>query len=337
MKRIFLKMIIGVSVCLLSLGYSDRIIAAEPQYILQYAGTLPIKHNVSQSMYYFAKLVNEKTNGKAKVEVFPAGQLFSDKDMIKTIPEGALDMGSTNLAMWSGIVPAALASELILFFNDRAHHIRFEDSPGGEILKKEVETKGVKFINWLWTIGGGYFYTNKPFNKLDDIKGLRIRSHGEIESQAVKILGATPTFLGAAEVYMALQRGTIDGTIGGASHGVTRKYYEVAKYVTNVQGFQFVTQWVLMNRKKWDSLPADIQNGILEAGRETQKWNREEEAIDEIKACESLKKMGKEPSILPSPELEKMRNLVRSEGTNYLLKRAGDLGRQLIKEIENTR
>ena len=311
--------------------------AAGPQYVLRYAGVLPVNHNVTQAQQYFAKMVHEKSGGRVKIEVFPAGQLFADKDMPKAIPEGALDMGTTTLALWTGLVPAAQVSDLTLFFKDRDHHIRFEDSAGGEILKKEVEKRGVKFINWLWTIEGGDFCTNKPIRKAEDFKGLRIRSHGEVVSVALRAMGAVPVFLGAAEVYMAIQRGTIDGTIGGASNIISRKFYEVSKHITYIPGFQFITYWVLVNQKKWDSLPPDIQKIILEAGQEAQRWNREQEGKDAVAAIEVLKSKGRAPYVLPEQEVEKIRQTARPAVVNYFLKDTGDLGKKLITEVDKTR
>jgi tripartite ATP-independent transporter DctP family solute receptor len=311
--------------------------AADPQYVIRYASIMPVNHHITQSQYNFAKLINEKSGGRVKVEVFPSGQLFSDKDMVKAIPEGALDVGAVTLALFTGLVPAAQVSDLTMFFKDRDHHIRFEDSAGGEILKKEVEKKGVKFINWLWTAEGTVFCTNKPIRKMEDLKGLRIRSHGEVVSEALKAMGAVPVFLGGGEVYMGIQRGTIDGTIGGFSNIVSRKFYEVSKHITIIPGFQFVTYWVLANKNKWESLPPDIQKIILEAGQEAQRWDRNEEIQDAITGEEFLKSKKITPYTLPEQEVEKIRQAVRPAVMNYFLKDTGDIGKRLISEADKVR
>jgi len=331
------KVVVLVCVFLATALFSGNVCGADPQFTLRYAGNLPVNHNVSQSMELFAKLVADKTGGLVKIEVFPAAQLFSDKDMAKAIPEGALDIGTNPLESWTGLVPAALVSGLSLYYKDRAHHIRFEDAAGGELLKQELEKKGMKFINWLWTVEGGYFCTNKPISKAEDFKGLKIRTHGEMPSEAVKAVGATPVFMGGGEVYLALQRGTVDGTNAGASNLVERKFYEVTKYITYVPGFQFVTQGVLMNRKKWDSIPADLQKAILAAGQETQKWNRDAEAKDELTAVEFLKQRGQAPSTLAAQEIEKMKTAAKPPVVDYCLKRTGDLGKKMLEEVERVR
>jgi tripartite ATP-independent transporter DctP family solute receptor len=311
-------------------------LAAEAQYILRYAGVLPVNHNVTQAQQLFARLASERTNGRLKIEVFPAGQLFTDKDIPKALTEGALDMGTSTLAIWTGLVPSALVSELTLIFHDRDHHIRFEDSGGGNILRREVENKGVKFINWLWTVEGSCFCTNKPIRKAEDFKALRIRSHGEIVSESLSSMGAVPVFLGAAEVYMALQRGTIDGTTAAPSNILSRKFHEVTKNITDIPGFQFVTYWVLVNKKKWDSLPPDIQKVILEAGQEAQKWNRDQEAKDAVDAAGVLKSKGKEIYTLPPAEVEKIRKAASPAVISYFLKRTGELGKTLLTEIDKS-
>jgi len=205
MERFFQRMVVGVAVCLTCFAFGGLALAAEPQYTLRYALNQPITHNCTIGAQLFAKLVGEKTGGKVKVEVYPMGQLFSDKDMPNVIPVGALDIGSSLPALWTGKVPAILASDLCMFFKDAEHHLRFHDSPGGDILKTEIEKKGVKFIHWYGSTDSSYFVTHKPISKAEDLKGLRLRTPSEILAVTLKSMGGAPTMLSAGELYLALQ------------------------------------------------------------------------------------------------------------------------------------
>jgi len=88
-------------------------------------------------------------------------------------------------------------------------------------------------------------------------------------------MGAAPTFLGVGDVYLALQRGTVEATMAGLTNIWDRKFYEVTKYVSLVD-FLYGTMPVLMNKKKWDGLPTDIQKMMMEAAQEAQAWGRKE-------------------------------------------------------------
>jgi len=334
MERFFQRMVVGVAVCLICFAFGGLALAAEPQYTLRYALNQPITHNCTIGAQMFAKLVGEKTGGKVKIEVYPMGQLFSDRDMPTVIPTGALDIGSSLLALWTGKTPVALASDLCMFYKDGEHHIRFHDSPGGDILKTEIEKKGVKFIHWYGSTASCYFVTNKPIFKAEDLKGLRLRAPTEILAVTVKSMGAAPTMLSAGELYFALQKGILDGTISSPPSIIDRKLYEVTKYLTYFPGLAYTNQWVLMNKNKWDSLPVDIQRTILEAGQETQKWWYTDELKRHEEALVFLKKANREPYTMSITEMKKLQKAALPEVTDYFQKRAGDLGKKVQEEAE---
>jgi tripartite ATP-independent transporter DctP family solute receptor len=322
-----------VVLCLTILGLGIRWgEAASPEITLRYAGNLPMDHFITRSQNLYAKLVMEKTNGKVKVEVYPTGQLFIDKDLVKALPAGAVDMAEVTCAQWTGIVPLWLYLDLALFFKDRDQWHKAIDSPIGDILKEEFEKKsGVKVLYWM-DFGSSAIASKMPLRKLEDFKGKRIRGTGEIVLEAIKALGAAPVFMGGGEVYLALQRGTIDGANSGVSSFVERKYYEVTKYITlpDMTLGMFAT---LINKKKWDTLPPDVQKAMLEAAEEAKLWTRKECEKSDKEGLVILKEKGMD--IYDPPEQEKARWRAACKPlVDIFVKRAGEKSKVLLEMTE---
>lgn len=150
--------------------------ASSPEITLRFSGNLPVNHFITHSQEYYAKLVNEKTKGRVKIEVFPAGQLFSDKDLLRALPSGAVDIGEVFCPQWTGIIPLWIFWDLPLFFQDRAHWHRAAESQLGEMMKQEAIDKnsGIKVLYWMH-YGWAGFASKMPLRTLEDFKGKRIR------------------------------------------------------------------------------------------------------------------------------------------------------------------
>jgi len=310
--------------------------AADPEITLRFAGNLPVNHFVTHSQEFYAKLIMERTKGKVKVDVFPAGQLFSDKDLLRALPAGAVDMGEVTAPQWTGIVPLWLFWDMPLYFKDRAHWSRVVDSEVGEIMKKELLDRkaGVKVLYWMH-FGSSGFASKTPLKTLEDFKGKRIRGTGEIVLEAIKALGAAPVFMGGGEVYMALQRGTIDGANSGVSSFWERKYFEVTKYIS-CPDFTLGMFTVLINQKKWDSLPGDIQKAMLEAADEAKLWTRKECEKADNEALALLKEKGMDIYDPPEKEKARWKEACKPLMDNFL-KRAGEKGKMVLEMGEKLR
>ena len=301
---------------------------------LRYAGNLPIDHHVTRGQELLAKAVEQKTGGKVKVQVFPAGQLFSDKDMMKAVPAGAVDMAEVTLSQWTGIVPNLLLLDLPLFFTDRRHVWRTVDGKAGEILKQDLEKAGVKLLYWM-DYGMADFISKKPIKTLEDFKGKRIRGYGELITESIRGLGGAPTFLGAGEMYLALQRGTIDGAASGTTSFYERKLYEVTRYVTHAD-YAFVMFGVMMNLKKWNELSPDLQRLFADCSVEAEQWGRKECEKMDKESMEMLKQKGMEVFVITDKEKERWKK-ASVPALERFLRRAGDRGKELMEMAEKSR
>jgi tripartite ATP-independent transporter DctP family solute receptor len=317
-------------------GFTGICFAApgDPQVKLMYAGDLPVGNHLTRSQDYFAERVKQLSNGRVKIEVYAAGTLFTAKDLTKALPSGAADMGLSLVSLWSGLVPAANFPEMPLFFDGWSHAWRVYDSEVGDILKKDMEKVGVKVLFWLQD-GKAGFASKRPLKTLDDFKGKRIRAPGELASHTIKYLGGAPTFLGGGEVYLALQRGTVDGAISSLTSFCDRKYYEVTKYVTEPD-FMFGLYGAFINLSKWNSLPADVQKVLLTAGKDTQDWGRGEVEKSDAAALNELQKKGMEVYSLPKAEKDRWRKALKPV-YDIAIQKVGESGQKMYELADKLR
>ena len=234
MKKYSNYSLIMIACCVLTFCFVARwsvVFAAETQIKLRYAGWHPITHHVTRGQEFYARLVMEKTK-KVVIEVYPASQLFSDKDLVRALSTGAVDMGVMPTGLVTGQIPLLLAFDIPFIFKDRSHSHRWIDSEVSQMIDQEFEKRGYHILYWM-DFGSFGFASTKPLRTLEDFKGKRIRGPGEMMVESLRALGAAPTVIGSGEVYLALQRNTIDGAISGWTSFYQRKYYEVSKYLTD--------------------------------------------------------------------------------------------------------
>ena len=252
---------------------------------------LPPSHHISKGLLLFAGKVKEYSKGAVEVKLFDSGQLFKDTEIVEGLQEGLVESGLVPVNKWSGMVPAADIFEMPFIYKDLTSIKKFIDAGAGDLLDKEFQKRAVKTLFWV-DYGYIQFFNNKrPLTKPEDFKGLTMRSFSSGDADTLKALGAAPTVMSSAEMYMALQRGTVDGATTGMPAAVSRKVHEVQKFMTeaNYTTAQFVVQ---ANLKWWEKLPQDQRDAILKAGREAEEWIRGAIAQSEKDAEAVIRKAG---------------------------------------------
>jgi tripartite ATP-independent transporter DctP family solute receptor len=312
-------------------GFSEAIGA---EIMLRYAGDLPVGNHLTRGQDFFAERVKEISKGRIEIQVFPAGTLFTDKDYSKAVPSGAVDMAQTLMSRWSGIVPACNFTDIPLFFDNWSHAWRAYDSEVGMVMRKGMEKAGVKVLFWMQD-GTMSLASKRPVKTLQDFKGLRIRVPSELGAHTIKALGGAPVFMGGGEVYLALQRGTVDAGMSSITSFVDRKYYEVTKYITE-PNFAFGLYACVINLNKWNSLSPDVQKIIMAAGDKTQEWGRKEVQKSDVTALEELKKKGMNIYDLPKAEKEVWRIALKPV-YDVVLQKCGDAGPKMFESANKAR
>ncbi|MDR1732298.1 MAG: TRAP transporter substrate-binding protein DctP, partial [Synergistaceae bacterium] len=178
-----------------------------------------------------------------------------------------------------------------------------------------------------------FFNNKRPLTKPDDMKGLAMRSSNAADAETLQALGAAPTVMSSSEMYMALQRGTMDGATTGMPAAVSRKIHEVQKYLTisNYSTAQFAVQ---ANLEWWESLSDGDRETILKAGKDAEAWIRNAIADSESEAQKVIEGAGVQIHSLNDEERKLFQTATRPVWDAYL-KKTGDTGKKLLEMAQN--
>lgn len=217
----------------------------------------------------FAKLFEQKTGGKHKVDLFPNGQLGSEEDTINNAAMGLLDfslLAINNVTPFSPTVGLLTMPYLIQSADDAK--VLTQGEVGKELTANTIRDAGVRIVGWAYS--GFRVLTNskRPVKTLDDLKGLVIRvPKNEIMIASYRSWGINPTPMAWSETFTGLQQRVVDGQDNPYTTISAMKFYEVQKYVTNIR-YIFSLEPLVMSESVFQSQKPDVQKAILEAGQE---------------------------------------------------------------------
>jgi C4-dicarboxylate-binding protein DctP len=250
----------------------------------------------------FKELAEKYTGGKVKVEVYPNSQLYKDKEELEALQLGAVQMLAPSNAKFGPIgVKEFEVFDLPYILSDLATLRKVTDGPLGAKLLKLLDAKGMTGLAY-WDNGFKVMSANKKLIKPEDYKGLkfRIQSSKVLEAQ-MRSLGSIPQVMAFSEVYQALQTGVVDGQENSWSNIYTQKMHEVQKYIT-VTNHGYIGYIVVVNKKFWDGLPADIRTQLDKAMKEATAYGNGQSAKENDDALAEVKKSGKSEIIALTPE-----------------------------------
>ncbi len=223
----------------------------------------------------FAELVNQKTNGRIKVEVGGSAQYGDDVETLTNMRLGSIAFAAGSQGTTSGVVPEFNVLGLPFLFRDLPHAYKVVDGNISKKLNELAQKKGLVLLT-LWDNGIRQVSNSKrPITKPEDLAGLKLRTPPD--SMTIDIftaLGANPTPLAFSELYIALQQGVVDGQENPLMNIYSSKLYEVQKYIS-FTGHKYETTPLLASKKVWDKLSKEDQKAIMEAAVEAGKLNRQ--------------------------------------------------------------
>ncbi len=301
---------------------------ADQKVTLKMATALPSSHPLVKAMDVLKDKANEKSKGSVTIQIYPAGQLYNDKNMNDAIISGGIDMGLNTVGRWATIVPAMDIFDVPFIFPSYEKVDKAIDSGLGEKLGNELMKKGVRPLIWA-DYGFVQYANNKKLVKTPaDFDGLKIRGYSKYSAETIKAMGASSVTMGSSEVYMGIQRGTIDGQTSGTTAMRDRKMYEVHKYltVTNHASPEFI---VAINEESYSKLNADQKKALDAAAIEVRDLIRANAKAEDLKALADLKAKGMEVYEVPENELQAWRDATKPVW-DLFIKENGKFGQELI-------
>ena len=294
----------------------------------------PPNHHVSAGMRVFADKVAEYSNGDLSVKIYDSGSLYRDAEIVKAIRSGSTEVGLVPINKWSGMIPAVDIFDLPFSFPKLSYLKDFLDG-SAQLFDESFAKYGTKVLFWVDYGYVQFFNSKRPLKMPEDFKGLTIRAYSAGDAETLKVLGAAPTIISSAEMYMALQRGTIDGADTGMPAAISRKVVEVQKYMT-VANYAVAEFLVQANLKWWNGLTADQQSAIMKAAADAEAYIRNKVADAEAEAQETIAKAGLEVHTLTADELAAFIKATAPVRETYL-KNSGELGAKLLPIADSVR
>ena len=241
----------------------------------------------------FKQLAEERTKGRVKVEVYPNSQLYKDKEELEALQLGSVQMLAPSLAKFGPLGAREFeVFDLPYMFSDTASFRAVTEGPVGKALLAKLEPKGIQGLAY-WDNGFDIMTANKPMHRPADVKGLKMRiQSSKVLDANMRSLGALPQVMAFSELYQGLQSGVVDGCENTPSNVFTQKLHEVQKHVT-VSNHGHIAYAVVVNKKFWEALPADIRAALESAMKDATTYANAIADTENREALEKIKASGK--------------------------------------------
>jgi len=263
----------------------------EPEFLLRTALLVKEDHTWYQAFDYFGKILEERSKGRIKVELYPSEQLAKEIEAIRLIQAEVIDMTTTGSTLTNWFEVATFC-ELPFLMQDSTDMARYIEGPIGKLMEREmIEKAGLRALG-VFQRGPRHLTSNRPIRHPDDLNGLIVRVPNVPSFvDTWKALGAKPTPMAFSEVFTSLQSGTIEAQENPFAMINNAGFAEVQKYL-NLTGH--VLSWVypVVGEKQFQKLPPDLQEIFLQAGQEMQEYEHRLFLKNEKSVQEELKAKG---------------------------------------------
>ncbi len=269
---------------------------SEPEITLVYAEVNPLDTIVGQTGTAFKEKVEELSNGKIKIDVQASGVLGSENDVLDTMLGGGGTIDISRISAFALTSYGGEKSKLLSIpytFVSREHFWNFATSDLAPefLLEPHENGSGVRGL-FYGEEGFRHFFTVKPVNNLEDLKGMKLRvSNDPIMNGMVEGLNASPTVVSFGELYSALQTGVVDGAEQPVANYKSNAFQEVAPNLI-LDGHTLGAIQVIITDEAWDKLTEEQQNILVEAGKYASEFNRKISEEAEKKVLDELKEEG---------------------------------------------
>ncbi|WIT12750.1 TRAP transporter substrate-binding protein [Paucibacter sediminis] len=297
-RRTSSRLLLGAALALPLAGFAPA--QAQAPIVIKFSHVVAPDTPKGKGAQRFKELAEQRTGGKVKVELYPNSQLYKDKEEMEALQLGSVQMLAPSLAKFGPLgVKDFEVFDLPFVFKDTEAFRAVTDGPVGADLFKKLEPKGIKGLAY-WDNGFHIMSANKPLHNVADFKGMkmRIQSSKVLDAQ-MRALGAIPQVMAFSELYQALQTGVVDGTEGVASNFYTQKIFEVQKHIT-VSNHGHLAYAVIVNKKFWDGLPADIRGQLEGAMKEASTYANAIASTENASAFTAIKNSGKTNIYMPT-------------------------------------
>lgn len=310
---------------------------ASAQKVLKVGVGLSEDHPQGLAVKEFARLLDQKSGGKVKAQLFASGTLGNDVTMISALRAGTQEMTVPDSSTLVGIIKDFGVLNFPLAFNNEAEADALLDGPFGKKLLAQLDDKGLVGLGF-WENGFRHLTNSRrAITKADDIAGLKVRViQNPLFIDVFTALGANATPMAFTELYTALEGKAVDGQENPTATILASKFYEVQKHVALTRHMYSV--WVLlMSKKTWDGFSADEKKVVQEAAREATLYERKTIRAFSTTALDELKKKGMQVSELSADEQAKLRTKLQPVVAKFSKEFGEATAKEMLSEIDKIR
>jgi TRAP-type transport system periplasmic protein len=260
---------------------------------LRFAAEAPPTDSQALAAEHMSELLSERTGGELELKVFAGSTLGSHQAAITGTRGSTIDMFVTGSGNLGGLVPEMGMVDIPFIFQDSDHAYRVLDGEVGRELLDELEGVGLKGLAF-WENGWRQITTkDAPVDSPDDLVGLKIRTTGApVHIKAFELLGSNPVPMPIAELYTALEMGTVEAQEHPLGVFMSSKFYEVQDNIT-LSYHAYSPLVVAMNLAKFEAMSPEFQEALLSSARDAATFQREMNAEKLVEQVAELKEMGK--------------------------------------------
>ena len=278
---------------LLTVAYVGVPAAAQQKTVLKASDVHAAGYPTVVAVENLGKKLEQATNGRVSVQMYPAMQLGGEKEAIEQAQIGAIAFARVSVGALGPVVDDLNVFNMPYVFRNTAHMQKVIDGPIGQELLDKVTNSGKGLIGLCWMDAGArnFYDTKKPIKTVADLKGLKIRVIGNpIFVDMANAMGGNGVAMGYDQVFSALQTGVVDGAENNPPSFVFDNHYQVAKYYT-VDEHLIVPEMLVFSKKAWDAMSKEDQALLLKFAKEAQQEERklwvayEQQAMDKAKAA----------------------------------------------------
>src|ERR1700730_8189303 len=286
--------------------------AKAAEFVFKFGNNVPETYPLNVRVKQAAERISAATNGRFDLQIFPAGQLGTDTDMLSQVRSGGIQFYTASGLVTSTLVPLAAINALGFAFSRYDQVWSAMDGKLGAVIRAKIEEAGLHPIDKIFDIGFREVSSSTyPITDPASFAGFKIRiPPSQLGVSMFKALGASPVTLNFAEVYTALQTHVVDGQENPLSIVDTAKLYEVQKYIS-MTNHMWDGYWMLCNGRDWKSLPDDIRQGVSRELNPAAAEDRQDIAALDASLKSKLEAKGTQ---FNSPDIEPFRTTLRSSG-----------------------
>jgi tripartite ATP-independent transporter DctP family solute receptor len=293
----------------------------------------PLGYPTVEAVVRMGKKLEQVTNGRLSIQMYPSMQLGGEKEMIEQAQVGALALARISVGPMGPLVPELNVFNLPFMFRDAAHMEKVIDGPiGDEMLKKLTDHPTAGLVGLCWMNAGtrNVYNSKRPVKSVEDLKGLKIRMMGNpVFVDTMNSLGGNGVSMGFDQLISAMQTGVVDGAENNYPTYASGQHYRYAKYFSLTEHLM-IPEILVFSKRVWNTLSKDDQALIMKLAKEAQQEQRKLWYEMEEKSLKEIKEAGVE--IVPVADKQKFQDAVKPVWEKH-----GAQHKELIQRVQDVK